>query len=39
MNLALAEDLWKQQQKLRGMSPVANSNDAIERLLARLARQ
>ena len=45
MNLSLAEDLWKQEQKLCG-APVnsaeraPNPNDeAIERVLARLSRQ
>jgi CIC family chloride channel protein len=41
-NLALAEDLWKQGQKLCGARPTQapNPNDeAIERVLARLARQ
>ena len=37
MNLALAEDLWKQGQKVCGPSP--NSNDAVERVLGRLSRQ
>ena len=37
MNLALAEDLWKQEQKLCGPSPAGN--DAIKRVLGRLARQ
>jgi tetratricopeptide (TPR) repeat protein len=45
MNLALAEDLWKQEQKMCGAflnSPghAPNPNDeAIERVLARLSRQ
>ncbi len=44
-NLALAEDLWKQEQKLCGALPdstqhTLNPNDqAIERVLARLSRQ
>jgi len=41
-NLALAENLWKQGQKLCGARPTQapNPNDeAIERVLARLARQ
>ena len=41
-NLGLAEDLWKQGQKLCGVRPqqAPNPNDeAIERVLARLARQ
>jgi CIC family chloride channel protein len=37
MNLALAEDLWKQEQKSCGRAP--NGDDAIERVLARLSRQ
>ena len=36
MNLALAEDLWKQGQKVCGPSP--NGNDAVERVLSRLSR-
>jgi tetratricopeptide (TPR) repeat protein len=40
MNLALAEDLWKQEEKLCGMPHALNPNDqAIERVLARLSRQ
>jgi tetratricopeptide (TPR) repeat protein len=43
MNLSLAEDLWKQGQKLCGTSlnsgASLNSYDAINRLLARLSRQ
>jgi tetratricopeptide (TPR) repeat protein len=40
MNLALAEDLWKQEQKLCGTPHAPNPNDqAIERVLARLSRQ
>jgi chloride channel protein, CIC family len=37
MNLALAEDLWKQEQKLCGAA--LSSNDATERVLARLSKQ
>jgi hypothetical protein len=37
MNLALAEDLWKQEQKLCGPAP--NGNDPIDRVLARMSRQ
>jgi hypothetical protein len=37
MNLALAEDLWKQDQKLCGAA--LNPNDAAERVLARLSKQ
>ncbi len=37
MNLALAEDLWKQDQKLCGAA--LNPNDAAERVLARLPKQ
>jgi tetratricopeptide (TPR) repeat protein len=37
MNLMLAEDLWKQEQKLCGTLP--NGNEAVERALARLSRQ
>ncbi len=39
-NLALAEDLWKQEQKFCGETHAPNPNDqAIERVLARLSRQ
>jgi CIC family chloride channel protein len=36
-NLALAEDLWRQGQKLCGSTP--ESKNAIDRVLARLSRQ
>jgi tetratricopeptide (TPR) repeat protein len=40
MNLALAEDLWRQEQKACGMTHAPNPNDqAIERVLARLSKQ
>jgi CIC family chloride channel protein len=40
MNLALAKDLWRQEQKLCGAPHAPNANDqAIERVLARLSRQ
>jgi len=40
MDLALAEDLWKQEQKLCGAPHPSNPNDAaIERVLARLSKQ
>jgi CIC family chloride channel protein len=43
MNLSLAEDLWKQGQKVCGTSLNSGANlnnyDAINRLLARLSRQ
>jgi hypothetical protein len=45
MNLALAEDLWKQEQKACGTlanstQQAPNPNDqAIERVLVRLSRQ
>ena len=39
MNLALAEDLWKQEQKLCIPALTANAGDAVERVLARLSRQ
>ena len=35
-NLALAEDLWKQEQKLCG---AGSSADAVDRVLARLSKQ
>jgi CIC family chloride channel protein len=39
-NLGLAEDLWKQEQKLCSAGQAQNPNDqAIERVLARLSRQ
>jgi CIC family chloride channel protein len=37
MNLALVEDLWKQEQKLCGTA--LSPNDATERVLARLSNQ
>ncbi len=37
MNLMLAEDLWKQGQKLCSAMPTGN--DPIDRVLARLSRQ
>jgi hypothetical protein len=37
INLALAEDLWKQEQKLCGSAP--HANDATERVLALLSKQ
>jgi chloride channel protein, CIC family len=37
MNLILAEDLWRQGQKL--CSPLPNGNNPIDRVLARLSRQ
>jgi tetratricopeptide (TPR) repeat protein len=40
MNLMLAEDLWRQIQKVCGSPHAPNPNDeAIERVLARLSRQ
>jgi hypothetical protein len=36
MNLALAEDLWKQEQKLCGVAPSAT--DATDRVLALLSK-
>jgi chloride channel protein, CIC family len=39
-NLALAEDLWKQEEKLCGAAHPSNPEDgAIERVLARLSKQ
>ncbi len=39
-NLALAEDLWKQEEKLCGTAHPSNPEDrAIERVLARLSKQ
>ncbi len=39
-NLSLAENLWKQEQKLCSTGPAQNPNDqAIDRVLARLSRQ
>jgi hypothetical protein len=36
MNLALAEELWKQEQKLCG---APNPNDAVRLVLGRLSKQ
>jgi CIC family chloride channel protein len=38
-NLAVAEDLWKQDRKLCGADSTPNRNDAVELLLTRLSKQ
>jgi len=39
MNLTLAEDLWKQEQKLCNPALMPNAGDAVGRVLARLSKQ